>query len=206
MSRATIRGLGGALLFNGIAVLVSSNAAWNAVKARDLFPVVLFIFIASVYFCGFVLHVAQHRLARAVNHRLWAGGIYLLSAFTTAVTVDDLRFMAAAGGRPYSGWPRALFTASLIGSLVLGLAFMTVLIRPRYGYIVALVGACLAWPSFADLAWNLPWRDFVWLVTIHWDGELQVAAVLSLTAATVYSILQLKILSRAVEIWQVKTR
>ncbi len=196
MNWTWLRRLGWPLLFNCVAVLVSGHAALNALSSRDFFWAVVFALIASAFLVGVLLHVAQHCLAGLVNHRCSAGGIYLFAAFTTALTVDDLMYMAEAGGRPYSGWVRALSTASLLGSLVLGFAFLTVLVKPRYGYIAALLGASLSWPCFAYLAWNLPWRDFIWLVTVHWDGELQVAAVFSLATGTVYSLVQLRRMQR----------
>ena len=62
-------------------------------------------------------------------------------------------YMSEAAGRPYSGWWRGLLNASLLGSLLLVVAFLAVLIRPRYGYVAALLGASLSWPYFALLSW-----------------------------------------------------
>jgi len=107
---------------NCVAVLVSGNAARNAFVSRDFLWAGIFSLIAVTFLSGILLHVAQHPLARSVNHRLCAGGIYLFAAFTTALTVDDLMYMSEAGGRPYFGWFRALLTVSLFGSLVLGMS------------------------------------------------------------------------------------
>jgi len=191
MKWTTLRGFGWPLLFDVVAVLVSSNAARNALNSRGFLWAAVFALIASAYVFGGILHITRHRLAGPLNRRLCAGGVYLFAAFTTAVTVDDLMYLAEAGGQPYSGWPRLLLNASLIGSLALGVAFLAVLVKPRYGYVPALVGASLSAPYFAYLAWSLPWRDFGWLVTIPWDGELQVAGVLSLATAVAYSVFQL---------------
>jgi hypothetical protein len=192
MNWTSLRPIVWSVLFNGVAFLISGNAARNALANRDFLAASIFAVVASAFLCGTLLHAAQHRLAGTVNQRLCAGGIYLFAAFTTALTVDDLMYMSEAAGRSYSGWWRGLLNASLLGSLVLVVAFLAVLIRPRYGYVAALLGTSLSWPYFALLSWHLPWRDFVWLVTIHWDGELQVAAVLSLAIGTVYSLLQLR--------------
>jgi hypothetical protein len=144
--------------------------------------------IAATYVLGLVLGLIRHRLADPVNDRLRAAGIYLFAAFTTAVTADDLMYISAMSGRPFSGLPRLLPNTSLIGSLVMALAVLAVLIKPRYGYFAALFGGGLLCPYFVLLAWNLPWHDFVWLVTIHWDGKLEVLAVISLAVAMAYSI------------------
>jgi hypothetical protein len=128
-----LRSIGWPLLFDCVAVLVSGNAARNAFAFRDFPWAVVFALVASAFFSAMLLDVAQHRLAGTVNHHLRAGGIYLFAAFTTAVTVDDLMYMAEAEGRPYSGWAGALATASMLGSLVLALAFLAVLVKPRYG-------------------------------------------------------------------------
>lgn len=122
------------------------------------------------------MQISDHRAARAVNVRLQAAGIYFFAAFTTAVSVDDLMYMASAGGHPYQGWWHTILVTSLVGSLVLAGAFIAALVKPRYGYVAGLVGACLAWPYFVNVACNLPWRNFVWLITIHWDGKLNVEA------------------------------
>jgi hypothetical protein len=116
-----------------------------------------------------------------------AAGLYFFAAFTTAVTVDDLMYMAKASGHPFLGWPYFVLTTSLLGSLGLAIASLATLFRPRFGNIAALTCAGILFPYFAFMAWNLPWRDFVWLVTIHWDGKLEVTAIFSLTAALAYS-------------------
>ena len=142
----------------------------------------------ATYCFGLLLLLLRSDHAKTVNQRLSGGGIYLVAAFFTDVTVEDSLFESSANGFHLSGWPAAITNTSLIGSLLLGLAFLLMLIRPRYAKLPALVGACLAWPYFGYLAWSLPWRDFIWLVKIHWDGEFQVIAIFSLVVATAYSI------------------
>jgi hypothetical protein len=193
------------LIFNSAAVLVLGSEARNAFDTHAFAWAAGFSLFASAYLLGVFLHIGQFRLADRVNLCLRAGGIYLFAALTTALTVTDLTYEADAVGRPYSGWAAAACNASLIGSLLLALSFLTVLIKPHYGYAVAMVGTCLSWPYFAVLASSLPWRDFVWLVTIHWDGRLQVAAVFALVAATAYSIFQLGTLPR-LQGWLLRTR
>jgi hypothetical protein len=118
----------------------------------------------------------------------------LFTAFTTDVSVDDLTYLANANGQPFRGGWHALLVISLIGSLVLVIASVSALIKPRYGHIAAVLGAGLTWPYFAYVAWNLPWRDFRWLVTTQWDealGALNVWAVLSLIISTACSVASL---------------
>jgi hypothetical protein len=146
--------------------------------------------IAMATYCfGLLLFLLRSDHAKTVNQRLsGGGGIDLVAAFFTDVIVEDSLFESSANGYHLSGWPPAITNASLIGSLLLGLAFLLMLIKPR-AKLPGLVGACLAWPYFGYLAWSLPWRDFIWLVKIHWDGEFQVIAIFSLVVATAYSIL-----------------
>ena len=59
----------------------------NAFVSRDFLWAGVFFLIAIAFLSGMLLHVAQHPLAKSVNHRLCAGGIYLFAAFTTALTV-----------------------------------------------------------------------------------------------------------------------
>ena len=179
-------------VFNAVVVLGLSNAIWNAFHAHDFIPLALLGVVATAYAVGLLLYVVRADFATTVNQRLTAGGIYLLAAFTTDTTVEESLFASSASGYHFSGWSGAIINASLIGSLLLGLAFLSVLIKPKYGNLVALVGASLAWPYFAYLAWHLPWRDFVWLVTIHSGGKLEVMAVFSLLAATIYSTFRLR--------------
>jgi len=186
MNRGT-RGLW-TLLFNGAAVLLLGDAGWKAVQARNFGLGILFASFAAGYCAGFLMQIRGYRTAHAVNIRLEAAGVYLFTAFVTAVSVDDLLYMASANGHPYRGWWHAILVCSLAGSLVLCLS---ALLKPRYGYAAGLVGTCLAWPYVANLVCNLPWRHFVWLVAVHWDGKLHVQAVLSLIAATAYSIAEL---------------
>lgn len=190
MKRSSLRAVW-TLLFNGTAVLLLGHAGWGALRSRDFVPVSLFTIFTAAYSVGLLMQVSRYRLARATNVRLQAAGIYLFTAFTTELPVDDLMYMANASGQPYRGWGHAVLLISLLGSLVLAIACILALIKPRYGHIAAVFGAVLSWPYFAYVAWNLPWRDFVWLVTIHWDGELNVAAVLSLIVASAYSIASL---------------
>jgi len=178
-------------VFNAVVVLALSNAVWNAFHAHDFIPLALLGVVTTAYAVGLLLYIVRPDFATTVNQRLTAGGIYLLAAFTTDSTVEESLFISSASGYHFSGWPGATINASLIGSLLLGLAFLSVLIKPQYGNLVALVGACLAWPYFAYLAWHLPWRDFVWLVTIHSGGKFEVISVFSLLAATTYSIFRL---------------
>jgi hypothetical protein len=188
MNGTTLRGLTLLLIFNVVAAFVSAKAALNAVSDNDFVWAVVFGIVATIYVLGLLLGLIRHRLADPVNRRLRAGGIYLFAAFTTAVTAYDLMYISEMAGRPFSGLPRVLLYASLVGSLVMAFAVLAVLIKPRYGYIAALLGAGLLCPYFALLAWNLPWRDYIWLVTIHWDGNLEVLAVISLAVAMAYSI------------------
>lgn len=187
-----LRTFGWPTLFNCAAVFVCVKAAYRAFAFHDFTWAITFALIAVAFLFGSALLFSQHRLAGPVNHRLQAGGIYLFTALTNALTVDDFTFMAQAGGRPYSGWPHALMNLSMFGSLTLCAASFASFIKPRYGYVIASVGATLSWPYFGYLSWNLPWRDFVFLVTIHWDGELQVTAIGSLAIASVYSLMQLR--------------
>jgi hypothetical protein len=190
MSRPGFRGVW-SLVFDGTAVLVFGDAAWEALQHRDFLPLTLFTIFGAMYCAGFLMQISDHRAARAVNVRLQAAGIYFFTAFTTAVSVDDSMYMASAGGHPFQGWWHTILVTSLVGSLVLAGAFVAALVKPRFGYLAGLVGACFAWPYFMNVAWNLPWRNFVWLITIHWDGKLNVEAVLSLFAATAFSTAKL---------------
>src|SRR5437667_561743 len=164
MSRTTVWELGWVLVLNGVAVLVLGSEAQDAFHAHAFVWATGFALVASAYLLGLFVQIGQFRLAGSINGRLRAGGVYLFAALTTALTVTDLMYEADAVGRPFSGWPGAACNASLTGSLLLAVSFLTVLIKPGYGWAVALVGTCLSWPYFALLAWNLPWRDFVWLV------------------------------------------
>ena len=148
---------------------------------------------AAVYSIGLFMQIRGQRLARATNLRLQVAGVYLFTALMTFVSVDDLMYLADASGQPYRGRWHAILVISSFGSLALAVACVSALIKPEYGHIVAVLGVSLIWPYFAYVAWNLPWGDFVWLVTIHWDGALDVEAVLSLVVATACSIAGLTI-------------
>jgi hypothetical protein len=183
------------LLFNGAAVLLLLRGGWNAFRARDFIPMALLMIFAALYSVGFFMQATEHRVARAANIRMQVAGVYLFTALMTFVSVDDLMYMANASGQPYQGVWHAILVLSSLGSLTLAIACISALIKPRYGHIVATLGVSLSWPYFAYLAWNLPWNDFGWLITIHWDGALNVLAVLSLFISTVCSIASLAIRS-----------
>lgn len=176
------------VLFDGAAILLLGDASRKAIQAQNIGLGILFASFAAGYSAGFLMHIMRHRTAQAMNIRLQAAGVYLFTAFVTAVSADDLMYMASANGHPYRGWWYAILVSSLAGSLVLCLS---ALLKPRYGSAAGLVGVCLVWPYVANLVWNLPWHHFVWLVAVHWDGKLHVQAVLSLIAATAYSIAEL---------------
>ena len=89
------------------------------------------------------------------------------------------------------GYPMVLWIA-LIGSALFTLGCIIVFFRYRYGIMVGLAAALASWPYFGLLAWHLQWRDFLWLVRIHYHGTDQVAAVFLLVIATVYSLFQLR--------------
>ena len=190
MNRASARTIW-TLLFNSTAVLLLGRAGWRALQARDFFFLSLFTILAAAYSAGLLMQISQHRVAPALNVRLQVAGVYLFTAFTTYVSVDDLMYMANANGSPFHGRWHTLFVISLIGSLLLAIASVSALVKPQYGHIAAVLGASLAWPYFAYVAWNLPWGDFRWLVTIQWDGELNVEAVLWLIVTTACSVASL---------------
>ncbi len=85
-----------------------------------------------------------------------------------------------------------LMRVALVGSALLGIGCLFSLFRLRYGVILSSVGVCFSWPYFALLAITLPWHEFVWFVRIHYHGVDQMAAILFLLAATIYSIAQRK--------------
>jgi hypothetical protein len=206
MDSTSLRSLTLLLIYNVVAVLVAGKATLNAARDHDFVWALVFGLVAMTYVLGLLLGLIRHPSADPVNRRLRAGGIYFLAAFTTAVTADDLMYITEMAGRPFSGWSRLLLYASLAGSFVMALAVLAILIKPRYGHIAALVGSGFLFPYFALLAWNMPWRDFVWLVTIHWDGKLEVLALISLAAATAYSIEHLVRIKRTSDVSSEKLR
>lgn len=191
MLQSWLRNLGWLSVFNFAGALICGKAAVRAASNHDFLWASIFALIGCTYLFGVGLSIIQHRCAAPLNHRMRAAGLYFFAAFNTALTVDDLMYMAEASGRPFSGWTHVVLTTSQFGSLGLGIASLATLFRPRLGNIAALTCAVVLCPYFAWVACDLPWRDFVWLVTIHWDGELEVTAIFSLTAALAYSIFQL---------------
>ena len=91
-------------IVNCLAMLISGNAARNAFVCRDFLWAGVFSLITIAFLSGMLLHVAQHPLAKSVNHRLRGGGIYLFAAFTTALTVDDLMYMSGQEVVHILGW------------------------------------------------------------------------------------------------------
>jgi hypothetical protein len=192
MNWTTFRSLGWLSIVNGTVALICGKAAWKAFGYRDVLIGACFSCIAVGCIFGLLLGFFRKHLARRLNRRFGAGGIYLAAAFTTWATVDDLMFMATESGHPYSGWSRVLIFVSLTGCAVLAFAALATFIQPRFGYIAALIGTGLLLPYFALAVWNVQWRDFVWFVRIHWDGELQVSSVLSISIAIVYLIVHIR--------------
>ena len=81
---------------------------------------------------------------------------------------------------------------AIVGCIILALACLVALLHFSYGAVLGTFGACLCWPYFGVLAMYLPWRDFVWLVTIHFHGWMEVWSIFGLFAATIYSLWQLR--------------
>jgi hypothetical protein len=102
MNRARIRTIW-TLLFNGTAALLLGEAGWRALQAHDFVLLSLFTILAAGYSAGLLMQISQHRAAPALNVRLQVAGVYLFTALTTAVSVDDLMYMANANGQPYRG-------------------------------------------------------------------------------------------------------
>ena len=91
----------------------------------------------------------------------------------------------------YGNWfVHTLLRIAVVGSVVFGSACVVSLFQLRYAVVLGSVAACLSWIYFAPFAAYLPWRDFVWLVRFRDHGDAQVAAVLFLLIATVYSLFE----------------
>jgi len=119
-----------------------------------------------------------------MRQKLVAAIFYAAAALATANWLD-YGFAEGYGGA-------TLMSVALVGSAVLGFGCLVSLFRLQYGMILGSLGACLSWPYFAFLAISLPWHEFLWFVRIHYHGIDQLAAILLLFAATIYSVVQRK--------------
>jgi hypothetical protein len=114
----------------------------------------------------------------------------------TAAILYAIAALANANWLDYGfaeGYPRTtLMSIALVGSGFLGIGCLVSLYRLRYGMILGFIGVCLSWPYFAVLAIALPWRQLVWVITIRYHGIDEMAAIVFLLVATIYSIVQRK--------------
>jgi hypothetical protein len=120
-----------------------------------------------------------------MKHKIIAAILFAAAAAATANWLEYAFFER----KPY-GYPIILWIA-LIGCVLFALGCAIVFFNFRYGIFAGLSAALLSWPYFGLLAWNLQWRDFLWLVRIHYHGADQVTAVLLLLAASVFLLSQL---------------
>lgn len=111
----------------------------------------------------------------------------LFYATATLATANWLDYGLAEG---YGG--RALMYIAVGGSVLLGAGALAALFNIRYGVILGSIGLCFSWPYFLSIAVFLPWNQLVWFIRVQYHGADQMAAIVFLLAATIYSIKQHK--------------
>ncbi len=78
------------------------------------------------------------------------------------------------------------------GSAMFLLGCVMSLFNLSYGITLGSFAACLSWPYFGLLIVFFPFGKLIWFVRFHHHGADQIAAVVCLLSATLYTITQRK--------------